>query len=348
MSKRVPFLATLALAVMLLAAAASAQTPCFGYSVAYVSGPMNIRESHSLGSQIVRKAAAGQSFSVSSSTRGDSYCWLSIPAGWMAWTSRVSASQPAQTASPAGTTSAQPSDIDNCCFVNRQCQSESEWVSGYWAFQRNECPVGGSTAPMSSAQPASSPSGVNNCCHIGWRCESEDAWLAGYFSHAANLCASGQHLASTRRAHVVIDGSPSFRVWTHAAFDLLQQRAPQWYQFALGGMRGIKQLKPGMGSWMGSDLVFDTAWDSNDYPTQRNIYTHAAIMVHEACHGYQFMQGRPDDFSWEGECYLLENRAQAQFDPDDRFGLVKWIQGYIDQFSADTLNRVRRLSPFLN
>lgn len=30
-------------------------------------------------------------------------------------------------------------EIDNCCFVDRQCKSEQEWVDGYWAFQNNQC-----------------------------------------------------------------------------------------------------------------------------------------------------------------------------------------------------------------
>ena len=29
--------------------------------------------------------------------------------------------------------------IDNCCYLNRQCQTEQEWTDGYWAYQRNEC-----------------------------------------------------------------------------------------------------------------------------------------------------------------------------------------------------------------
>ncbi len=33
----------------------------------------------------------------------------------------------------AGTVSA----IDNCCFVDRQCHSDQDWVNGYWAFQQS-------------------------------------------------------------------------------------------------------------------------------------------------------------------------------------------------------------------
>ncbi len=32
-----------------------------------------------------------------------------------------------------------PQIVDNCCFVDRQCNTEQEWTSGYWAFQNNQC-----------------------------------------------------------------------------------------------------------------------------------------------------------------------------------------------------------------
>ena len=32
-----------------------------------------------------------------------------------------------------------PVDVNNCCFVNRQCVTEQQWVDGYWAYQRNQC-----------------------------------------------------------------------------------------------------------------------------------------------------------------------------------------------------------------
>lgn len=43
---------------------------------------------------------------------------------------------------PSAAAPAAPANIDNCCFVNRQCSSDQEWHDGYWAYQRNECPAG--------------------------------------------------------------------------------------------------------------------------------------------------------------------------------------------------------------
>ena len=40
--------------------------------------------------------------------------------------------------------------IDNCCFVNRSCVTDQEWINGWHAFQRNECPASQPVAPASA------------------------------------------------------------------------------------------------------------------------------------------------------------------------------------------------------
>ena len=128
-----------------------AQSDCFPNDTAYIAGNMNIRERATTSSRIVAKARWGDSFSVISSERGDTWCWLEIEDGWIARTSRVRLTRPTnnspqvnQVQQPAQ----QPSNVDNCCFVNRECNSDQEWTDGYWAYKRNECPV--------TSQPTSS------------------------------------------------------------------------------------------------------------------------------------------------------------------------------------------------
>ena len=40
-------------------------------------------------------------------------------------------------------------EVDNCCFVDRQCRTDAEWTNGYWAFQNGHCgaPTSASVAP---------------------------------------------------------------------------------------------------------------------------------------------------------------------------------------------------------
>lgn len=110
---------------------------------------MNIRESATTASRVAATARAGDSFAVLSSQRGDIWCWLQIDKGWLAKTSRVSSTQ-STGAAPQANLPQQP-DINNCCFVNRQCESDQQWTDGYFAFQRNECPVSAPVQTQSSS-----------------------------------------------------------------------------------------------------------------------------------------------------------------------------------------------------
>ncbi len=188
MNRRALFLclATLALAI---AAGTAAQGNCYPDSIAYASGPMNIRQSHSIDSPVVRRAAAGDSFPVSSSTQGSAYCWLNIPSGWMARTARISASPPGGTTAPAVNHTTRPSNIDNCCFLDRQCLSDQEWVDGYWAFQNGQCATPAQSQQETSAQPAGSePSQIDNCCFVNRQCNTNQEWLNGYWAYQSNQC----------------------------------------------------------------------------------------------------------------------------------------------------------------
>ena len=87
--------------------------------------------------------------------------------------------------------------IDNCCFVDRHCTTNYEWVNGYYAFQYNHCvaPAGSqqqSTAPLS--QPQSETREENdNCCFIGWQCDTDEEWTSGYYAFQNNQCNSQPH-----------------------------------------------------------------------------------------------------------------------------------------------------------
>jgi len=135
-------------------ATGAGQPLCLKGETATISGAMNIRESPTTSSPVVAIAQAGDTFTIIEKTVGVKWCWLKISLGWLAVTERVRASIPNRfldARSIAPTTSA-PSDIDNCCFVNRQCATDQEWEDGYWAYQRNECPGAVQTGPSASSR----------------------------------------------------------------------------------------------------------------------------------------------------------------------------------------------------
>ena len=41
------------------------------------------------------------------------------------------------------------SQTDNCCSIDRQCNTDEQWIRGWWAFRNNQC------AALSAAASAS-------------------------------------------------------------------------------------------------------------------------------------------------------------------------------------------------
>ncbi len=81
------------------------------------------------------------------------------------------------------------SQIDNCCFVDRQCVSDQEWINGYWAFQNGQCAAPVQTQTQTSTQPvAGTPANVDNCCYVDRQCYSDQDWIDGYYAYQYNQC----------------------------------------------------------------------------------------------------------------------------------------------------------------
>ncbi len=116
---------------------------------------VRLRASYSLDSPVVGNALAGDVLQVV----GRHNRWLKIErdgeSAWLAdWVDYTRLDQqPAQPATAPAAKGQTPTNVDNCCFVDRQCQSERDWVDGYWAYRRDECPA--------QAQPGSSAATTN-------------------------------------------------------------------------------------------------------------------------------------------------------------------------------------------
>ncbi|MCY4019942.1 MAG: hypothetical protein OXG39_11095 [Chloroflexi bacterium] len=104
---------------------------------------------------------------------------------------------PSQQQSSSTQTQSQPAPpapadkIDNCCFVDRQCTTDAEWINGYNAFQNNLC-AAPSQQPQSTAASTQGQTGasqdVDNCCFIGWQCSTNSEWTSGYWAFQHNQC----------------------------------------------------------------------------------------------------------------------------------------------------------------
>ncbi len=155
-----------------------------GYSIR-VEFNTNLRAGYSLESAVVESAPAGSILQVI-----DSYNrWLKINRNgrelWMAsWVGHRRVTQSSQAPAAA--------EVDNCCYVDRQCHSNKDWIDGYWAYQRNQCPVGAPAGQESAVQPTvSTAASVDNCCFVDRQCNSDQEWQDGYWAYQNNQCPSG-------------------------------------------------------------------------------------------------------------------------------------------------------------
>ena len=168
------------LPLLLLCQVALAQ----GYAIR-VDVNTNLRAGYSLKSVVVASAPAGSILQVI-----DSYNrWLKINRDgrelWMAsWVRHSRVTESRQTPPAA--------QVDNCCFVDRQCMTNQEWTDGYWAYQNNQCPTPGQTRQQTSAQPATTTSAdIDNCCYVDRQCHRDQDWIDGYWAYQRNQCPAG-------------------------------------------------------------------------------------------------------------------------------------------------------------
>ena len=81
--------------------------------------------------------------------------------------------------------------IDNCCYVDRHCQSDLEWMGGWHAFQNGQCAAPAQPQPATPAQPVvGAPAYVDNCCYVDRHCQSDLDWMAGWHAFQHGQCAS--------------------------------------------------------------------------------------------------------------------------------------------------------------
>ena len=135
-------------------------------------------------------------------SRNGSHVWL---ADWLDFT-RIDSQPPQPSSQPS--TSTQP-QVDNCCFVDRQCARQAEWENGYYAFQNGQCqpPARSSShSTMSQTRQSSQLVQINNLCFTVRVCRTEKEWIAGYIAFQQQNVASQAPGGETAVLARVIDG----------------------------------------------------------------------------------------------------------------------------------------------
>ena len=358
----------------------STRSACTPAAMAYITGAMNIRASASTTSSVVAHAGAGDSFNVLESRAGATWCWLRVSEGWFADTRRVQWTRPVlgvatspevppapqpdidnccfvdrqcttdkeweagywayqdkQCSAPAAPavsnivaqqqqTTAAPSEVNNCCFVDRQCTTDKEWEAGYWAYQDKQCSAPAAPAVSNivaqQQQTTVAPSEVNNCCHIGWDCQTEDEWIHGYKTYQSDQC---------ENPGVVVIGSEAFKAAIFDALQHLKSRSAYWYAYTVDGLDNIRG-DPGTRISVTSRSA-DVTWGvESGYSIGRDLGAIAATLVHEACHVHRRRAGLQSG-GLVGERDCLQKEIQVLDVLGSSPGTRNWLQDILDNIN---------------
>ena len=181
---KVKLLATI-LVVLILGSMVSAQ----GYDIRTTSRN-NLRAAPSLDGTFLETVPAGTVLHVV----GRLNRWLKISRNgnevWMADWIGYSRIEGSAGAAPLPASNV-PAQVDNCCFVDRQCATDADWTEGWHAFQNGQCAAPAPVQPQTPTQPVSNvPANVDNCCFVDRQCHTPADWENGYYAFRDGQCAA--------------------------------------------------------------------------------------------------------------------------------------------------------------
>ena len=289
------------IAFCVLVAISSAQE----YSIRANRG-LNLRAEPSLNADIADTVRSGTILQVV----GEFNRWLKIDrngrevwlADWVDFSRVDDSASPASSALPAPT-----GPIDNCCYVDRQCHSELDWMGGWHAFQNGQCAAPPQPQPVTPAQPGSSaPANVDNCCLVDRQCSSDQEWMGGWHAYQNGQCAApGQPQRATPSGSLPrIEGSDIFIDHIIASLNWLKRVSPEWYNYIRSAMDLIVEVPtPVVGTWVGGEkpwlctatarvrertVTMETCWLSwtiwGTGPPEFDQMKTVGVLAHEACH----------------------------------------------------------------
>ena len=266
-----------------------------------VSFNTNIREKPSLQSRIVDTVQSGTTLLVI----GQQDRWLRIGPGareaWMAnWVRHTRVEQAA-------------SQVDNCCFVDRQCNTDQEWTAGYWAYQNNQCGAPVDTQTPGTKLETTAPAETDNCCFVDRLCTTDKDWSERLLGvHQNGKCPAGGAHASTAHARPTIEGPAGFVRGIVDGLNWLERRVPEWYQFVISGSNHIVPTHT-YGSSFARLHDATLLIDGRAYGSRLIL---GMVLVHEACHIHRHRAGlQPGGKIGELACYEKEIEYLNAVDP---------------------------------
>lgn len=301
-------------ATVLLMVAACAKVSAQPYQIR-VTHDTNLRASYSLNSAVLATAPAGSTLQVV----GHYADWLTIDhdgatvwlADWVEYTRLDPAHVlPIVTDLSPSEYPPQP-DIDNCCYLDRECKTDDEWAAGERAYQNNLCSANQSIS----------------CCDRGWLCTFDfDAYSGKWFWQHNGFCTS-----PTLSVYdgVIIEGSNRFIHRVRSALDRIKSRSPEWYAYVISGALKIREVSnsrtlTGSGAPGRSMNLLSRDARPEDWLI--------AAIVHENCHVQRMLAGLRDEMEWRAEESVCDSVATNALKAIAPGSTVPYPQERIDEF----------------
>ena len=293
-------------ACLVLFGIASAQE----YSIRANTG-LNLRAAPSLNADIADRVFSGTILQVV----GNFNRWLKINrngrevwlADWVNYSRVDSIPPPASPALPAPT-----GPIDNCCYVDRHCQSDLEWMGGWHAFQNGQCAAPAQPQPATPAQPAARmPATVDNCCYVDRHCQSDLEWMAGWHAFRAYQCAGPAQPAASEPA----TGGNCCSLGWQCRFE--EEREQGYWTFQINQCAGLPQISAitltgpvprieGSGRFV-QHIIATLKFMKSVAPAWYNyVITGLDLIVEEPVHVAPFLDGQTT------ECWAFANSRERK------------------------------------
>lgn len=165
-----------------------------------------------------------------------------------------------------------------------------------------------------------------------------EVWMASWVKHSrVENQPTGWPDGDTaiKGAPVAIEGGDGFRAQILEALALLRRETPNWYEYAVGGLKTVAQVDGDADSYINFHSKVFYLNEADAFPPEasrreRLTYT-ASLLVHEACHAHRHEAGfiyRGWQAREEAACLQMQLESYEALDPGGRLGA--WLRELLE------------------
>lgn len=290
---------------------------CFPYKTLHTISPVDIRDDREYRARWVGKTVAWQAYSIYETSRvvSSGSCWIKISTGWVLRVVNSNTIRPGSPNRPSNTRTITTSNIGSGCYT-----SADAYITGNMNIRSGPSTGHSKTglALAGESHPVSKSEQGNSYCWL----KIAKGWIAKTGRVSATKQIAYTPSATNMTDLPSVEGGELFRAKISKAWNYLRDKSSKWFSYVVSANFSLIQesWRTGISTSSRRLEIVDTRSYTGD------IVVLSSIFIHEACHVYQWNQGRWQDLSLrqrESECYQKQVEAVSQYAPGS--------QSYIDE-----------------